>query len=119
MPKPVSQLWIATHSSLFDLDPTGFWEVTHTPEAGTSVVRNPRLADLHRHVWEPGAALQVLLDGLRAGAQDRVVARRGDGTPVSASEMTRLLLDDAPEALAFVRLVTAAAVRMVGDGPTS
>lgn len=114
VPEPVSQLFTATHSSLFDLDPGGYWDVAYTPETGTTATWNPNLVDLDRkHVYEPGGARHALLVALRDGEPDRVVARRPDGSPVTASAMVKLLVEDDAVAIEFLNDVTAAAVRAV------
>lgn len=114
VPSTVSQMFIATHSSLFDLDPTGYFDVRLDPEQGTIVERRADLVDLDRqHSYEPGAARHALMRALDNGEPDRVVFERGDGSPVTASEMIQMLVEDTPEAVAFLDVVTSAAVRAV------
>lgn len=51
----IDQLFIATHSNLFDLDPTGYWDVSLVNGA-TRVARKP-LDEIDRlHLFEPGPA---------------------------------------------------------------
>lgn len=109
----LQQLFITTHSNLFDLDPTGYFDVRR--EQGETVVE--RRADLNeidrRHLYEPGPAKHGLADLLRFAPPATPVLRRPDGTAVTAEEMLRLLQEDAPEAVDFLRDVHGAAVRAV------
>lgn len=119
----VKQLFIATHSNLFDLDPEGFWDVSFDVETGTQVRRETRLIRLHeRHVWEPGPALAALLDMLKIVEDDEVVFRAVGGRGITARQMIDLLLADDPIAFDYLKDVTAAAVRAVqirAEGPES
>jgi hypothetical protein len=115
VPDIVHQLFTATHSSMFALDPEGYWEVSHSHEKGTTVERKTDLVELDRnHVVEPGAARHALLMSLRREAPNEVVAWRADGKAVSAQEMINLLLDYDPLAIDYLQDVTSAAVRVVG-----
>lgn len=109
----VQQLFIATHSNLFDLDPTGYYDVRR--EQGVTIVeRKAGLAEIDlRHLYEPGPAKHALADLLRLVDPTTPVLRRPDGSPVSANEMLTLLQEDAPEAVDFLRDVHGAAVRAV------
>lgn len=50
----IDQLFIATHSNLFDLDPEGYYEVTHDPELETQVARKP-IHEIDAHLLEQDA----------------------------------------------------------------
>jgi len=109
----VDQLFVATHSNLFDLDPNGYWHVAR--ESGATTVE-PRsdLASIDRdHLWEPGPAKHALADALRYLDAGDTVAHRPDGSPVAASEMMQLLQADDDIAVEFCRDVVGAAVRLV------
>lgn len=109
----VQQLFIATHSNLFDLDPTGYYDVSLT-ESGNTVVQRKALSEIDRqHLYEPGPAKHGLADLLRLVEPETPVLRRPDGSPVTAVEMLALLQEDAPEAVEFLRDVHGAAVRAV------
>ena len=110
----IDQLFIATHSNLFDLDPTGYFLVHYDPQKGTIVERRTDFAQLDREVfWEPGPARHALQDMLRYLPAETSVLRRDDGTPITAAEMLVLLQDDHPDAVSFVNDVHATAVRTV------
>jgi hypothetical protein len=114
VPDTVNQLFVATHSELFDLDPTGYYDVRLDPERGTVVERRTDLADIdRRHTYMPGAARHALIDALNRGEPDRFVFERPDGTGIRASEMRDMLVRDDRDALAFLETVTDAAVRLV------
>ena len=110
----LDQLWVATHSNLFDLDPDGYYDVRlDDPEAGTVVERRP-LSDIDaRHLYEPGPAKHALQGVLSYVPADTVFFRRPDGTPVTAPELLELLQRDDPLAVEFLRAVHGAAVRSV------
>lgn len=109
----IEQLFITTHSNLFDLDSTGYFDVRL--EGGATVVeRKTNLNEIdERHLYEPGPAKHGLEDLLRLIDPSAPVLRRPDGSPVSAGEMLKLLQEDAPEAVEFLREVHGAAVRAV------
>lgn len=109
----VQQLFIATHSNLFDLDPTGYYDVRRD-DSGNTVVERKALSEIDkRHLYEPGPAKHGLADLLRLVEPSTPVLRRPDGSPVTALEMLTLLQEDAPEAVEFLRDVHGAAVRAV------
>lgn len=110
----VQQLFIATHSNLFDLDPTGWFDVS-LENGATRVVRRTDLAAIDaKHLYEPGPARHGLQDMLRFLSPETVVFRRADdGKGISAAEMLDLLQRDAPEAVDFLHDVHDAAVRAV------
>ncbi|MEZ4389749.1 MAG: AAA family ATPase [Polyangiales bacterium] len=111
----VDQLFIATHSNLFDLDPEGYWDVS-VREGDTIVQRKP-LSEIDRlHLYEPGPAKHALLKLLRYAPDDEVVFRRPDGSPVTAVEMQRSLQEDDATALAFLETLHGAALRVVRLG---
>ncbi len=108
----VQQMFIATHSNLFDLDPDGYWDVSLV-DGATVVVRKPLHEIDGRHLYEPGPAKHALAQLMRHAPEDEVVFRRPDGSPVTAGEMVRLLQEDAPIAVDFLRNLHGAALRMV------
>lgn len=108
----VNQLFIATHSNLFDLDPEGYWHVERG-EQGTTVERRTDLASIDRdHLYEPGPAKHALEDVLRLIPQ-AVVARMPNGDPITGEEMIRMLQADTDEAMEYCQSVVRAAVRLV------
>jgi hypothetical protein len=110
----LDQLFIATHSNLFDLDPTGYFDVSLDERGATRVERKQGLSEIDlRHLYEPGPAKHALADFLSYMDADTVVFRRSDGSPVSAREMLDMLQRDDPVALEFLRDVHGAAVRAV------
>ncbi len=115
------QLFIATHSNLFDLDPSGYWDVSML-NGVTHVERKPLDEIDARHVYEPGPAKHALAQLLRYAPAEEVVFRRPDGIPVTAGEMLRLLAEDDDIAVEFLRNLHGAALRVVrldarrGDG---
>lgn len=107
----LDQLFIATHSNLFDLDATGYFDVSLDEQGATRVERKP-LSELDRqHLNEPGPARHTLADVLSYMEAHAIVFRRPDGSPVSASEMLDMLQRDDDTALEFLRGVHGAAVR--------
>lgn len=109
----IDQLFIATHSNLFDLDSTGYYDVSLDERGATRVERKP-LSEIDReHLYEPGPAKHALAEFLRYMEPDAVVFRRPDGSPVSVSEMLDMLQRDDPVAVEFLRDVHGAAVRAV------
>lgn len=109
----VDQLFVATHSNLFDLDPNGYWNV-EIREGATHAERRSDLASIDRdHLWEPGPAKHALEDIMRVLPADTVVARRPDGAPVTAAEMVASLQSDDDVAKQFCDDVIGAAVRAV------
>jgi hypothetical protein len=109
----LDQLFIATHSNLFDLDETGYYDVSLDESGATRVERKP-LSEIDRqHLYEPGPAKHALADFLSYMEADAVVFRRPDGSPVSAGEMLDMLQRDDPLAVEFLRDVHGAAVRAV------
>ena len=114
--KFVDQLFIATHSNLFDLDPTGYFDVSLV-DGCTRIQRSNDLTRIDRdHLYEPGPAKHALQKLLEYAPPDEVVFRRGGGSPVTAGEMLRLLQEDDDVAVRFLQDVHGAAVRMVRVG---
>lgn len=108
----LDQLFIATHSNLFDLDPDGYWDVSMV-DGETRVERKPLHEIDARHLYEPGPAKHALAQLLRYAPDDEVVFRRPDGAPVTAKEMLRLLQEDDDTAVAFLHNLHGAALRIV------
>lgn len=108
----IDQLFIATHSNLFDLDDTGFWEVRF--ENGETLVAKRPLDEIDRHLYEPGPTLHAFEELLKLSDPDRVMFRRADGTPVTAREMLSLLYAADPVALEYLTDLHRAAVDVVG-----
>jgi hypothetical protein len=109
----LEQLFIATHSNLFDLDPAGYFDVSLDERGATRVERKP-LSEIDRqHLYEPGPAKHALAEFLRYMDADAIVFRRSDGSPVNASEMLEMLQRDDDVAVEFLRDVHGAAVRAV------
>ncbi|MGK4006504.1 AAA family ATPase [Sorangium sp. So ce1036] len=108
----IEQLFIATHSNLFDLDPSGYYDVSL--EGGCTVVERADLPRIDReHLYEPGPAKRALEHLLQYAPEDEIIFRRPDGAGVTASEMLRLLQEDDAVALHFLQDIHGAAVRMV------
>jgi hypothetical protein len=110
--KHIGQLFIATHSNLFDLDNTGFWDVR--VENGETFVKKKSLDDIDRHLYEPGPTLHAFEELLKLSEPERVMFRRPDGTPVSANEMLGLLRAADPIAIEYLQDLHRAAVDVVG-----
>ena len=110
----VSQLFIATHSNLFDLDPGGYFDVRMDKEQGTVIERVNDLSQIDRdHLYEPGPAKHALLRSMSYLDPDEVVFRRPGGAPVSCQEMIEMLERDDPAAMGFLEDVHGAAIRVV------
>jgi hypothetical protein len=108
----VDQVFIATHSNLFDLDPTGYWDVRL--DNGTTHVRRGPLEQIDAlHLYEPGPAKHAIHAFLSYLPPEEVVFRRPDGKAISAGEMLGMLQRDDEDAVAFLRDVHGAAVRAV------
>lgn len=109
----IQQLFVATHSNLFDLDPDGYFELTRDRHGATQVERKP-LSELHdAHLYEPGPALAVLRELLGFADPSRPVFVGSDGTPFTAQQMINKLERDDEGALEFVRAMHDAAVRSI------
>lgn len=108
----VRQMFIATHSNLFDLDPDGYWDVSMI-DGATVVERKPLHEIDGHHLYEPGPAKHALAQLMRHAPQDEIVFRRPDGSPITAGEMVRLLQEDDPVAVSFLRNLHGAALRIV------
>jgi hypothetical protein len=110
--KHVDQLFIATHSNLFDLDSKGYWDVSL--QNGETVVTRAELPDIDRkHLYEPGPAKHGLQHMLEYMPAEEVVFRRADGSPITAAEMLRMLQEGADDAVRFLEDLHGAALRMV------
>lgn len=104
----LNQLFIATHSNLFDLDRSGYWDV-RLDDGATCVVRRPLHEIYAHHLYEPGPAKLLLMRAL-AQFGDEVVFRTHDGAQIGTQDMLRRLDEDDPVALEFVRDMHAAAL---------
>lgn len=109
----IHQLFISTHSNLFDLDLTGYFDVRIDENGKTLVERRP-IHDIDQHLYEPGPTLHALEELLRISDPERIMARRPDGTGVSVKEMLTLLQAADPIALEYLKDLHRAAVDMVG-----
>ena len=108
----VRQYFIATHSNLFDLDLTGYWDVALV-NGETCVQRKPLDKIDRQHLFEPGPAKHQLQEMLRLYG-DEVVFRTADGGPFTAKQMLVALQNDEPIALAFLQTLHAAAMQVTG-----
>jgi hypothetical protein len=108
----IHQLFIATHSNLFDLDPTGYWDVSMV-DGYTRVERKP-LDEIDRlHLFEPGPAKHQIQELLRLYG-DEVVFKTADGRQLRAKEMLASLQADDDVAKAFLETLHAAALQVTG-----
>jgi hypothetical protein len=112
----IDQLFVATHSNLFDLDPDGYWDVRiDEVTKSTQIARKP-LQDLERdHLYEPGPmkrVLRVMLEQYRDDARVMFLAR--DGKKVTAADLIRHLDADDDLALEYVRGLYSAAMELYG-----
>jgi AAA ATPase domain len=110
--KHIDQLFIATHSNLFDLDPTGYLDVSL--QNGETVVTKKPLDAIDQHLYEPGPTLHAFEELLGIVPADRVMFRRNDGSPITAREMLKMLRDADPIAIDYLQNLHAAAVDVVG-----
>jgi len=110
--RQIDQLFVATHSNLFDLDPDGYYDVSLVG-GQTRVERRPLNEIDARHLYEPGPAKHALAQLLRYAPDDEVVFRRADGAPVTAKDMLRLLQEDDETAVRFLNNLHGAALRIV------
>ena len=86
----IEQLFVATHRNLFDLDPSGYWDVS-LDASGSTVVK--QISDLsridERHLYEPGPAKHALMQMLRYAPPPprRCTSARADArsTPLNSS----------------------------------
>jgi hypothetical protein len=113
----VDQLFIATHSNLFDLDSTGYFNVSLSPVDGCTVVERAELTRIDReHLYEPGPAKHALQRMLEYMPPAEVVFRHGNGSPITAADMLQLLEEGDDVAVAFLEDLHGAALRMVKVG---
>jgi hypothetical protein len=113
--KHIDQLFIATHSNVFDLDETGYWDV-RLEDGETKVTKKP-LDEIDQHLYEPGPtlhAVEELLKLLKESDPEQVMFRRAGGAPVTAREMLALLRAADPVALEYLGDIHRAAVDVVG-----
>jgi hypothetical protein len=112
--KHIDQLFIATHSNLFDLDATGYYDVSL--KDGETVIMKRPLDAIDEHLYEPGPtrhALEELLEMHVKDDPDRVMFRYSGGT-VSVREMLEMLRRSDKIALDYLEDVHRAAVDVVG-----
>jgi energy-coupling factor transporter ATP-binding protein EcfA2 len=110
----LSQLFIATHSNLFDLDPTGYWDVSLDEHGDTQITWSEDLLAIDRkHLWEPGPARHAL-QGYLAYADPEATVFRDEHGAVSAEAMKQHLADHSEVAQAFLEAINGAAQRFVG-----
>lgn len=108
----LDQLFVATHSNLFDLDPEGYFDVSL--KDGCTIVERAELTRIDReHLYEPGPAKHALARLLQYAPGDEAVFRRPDGAPVTAKEMLLLLQEDDDVAVRFLQDIHGAALRMI------
>jgi hypothetical protein len=112
----IDQLFVATHSNLFDLDPDGYWDVRINEETKSTLIARKPLQDLEQdHLYEPGPmkrVLRVMLEQYRDDARVMFLAR--DGKKVTAAELIHHLDDDDDLALEYVRGLYSAAMELYG-----
>lgn len=95
--KIIQQLFVATHSDIFDLNPKEYWDISYREGEGTIATRSHRLADIDlKHVYQPGPARHILLDMLNDFPPDTIVFSAPDGTTVDAQTMIHYLIDEGP-----------------------
>lgn len=110
----VQQLFIATHSNLFDLDEKGYFDVRLDEHEGTVIQYETDLTRIDRdHLYEPGPAKRALLKMLSYVDPGVVVFKNADGEPISASDMVRKLQADDDDAVAFLADLHGAMARVV------
>lgn len=108
----IDQLFIATHSNLFDLDPTGYFDVS-LGASGTTIERAELSRVDREHLYEPGPAKHALLRMLEYLPADEVIFRQPDGTPIPIADMLRHLQEDDELAVEFLQDLHGAAMRML------
>jgi predicted ATPase len=109
----LDQLFIATHSNLFDLDRDGYFDVSFDRERGTQVTRKGLDSIDKDHLYEPGPAKHILQRLLRRMDENTVLFRKPDGAPVTIREMLDMLQRDDPLAKEFLDDVHGAAIHAV------
>ncbi len=110
----VSQLFIATHSNLFNLDPKGYWDVSQ--QNGSTIVERRSSYDIDkRHLYEPGPAKHALEQALRSSSPEDVVFRRNSGEPITAGQMLAMLRENTDDeaVLGFLANLHNAALRVM------
>lgn len=109
----IHQLFIATHSNLFDLNPEGYWDVSLNNN-GETIVISKSLDEIDRqHLVEPGPAKHQIQEMLRLYGDD-VVFRAKDGREINASAMLIALQNDDDIAMAFLEALHGAALQVTG-----
>lgn len=114
--KVIDQLFVATHSNLFDLDPGGYWDVSIDEATKTTSVARKPLREIDRlHLYEPGPAKRALEEVLRLYG-DEFTFRRDTGERLTAQQMLDALQKDEDVAVEFLKEMHAAALQVVGLG---
>ncbi len=111
----IDQLFVATHSNLFDLDPDGYWDVRINEETKSTLIARSRAGSGARPPPSPGPmkrVLRVMLEQYRDDARVMFLAR--DGKKVTAAELIHHLDDDDDLALEYVRGLYSAAMELYG-----
>lgn len=108
----LDQLFIATHSNLFDLDPDGYWDVSMV-DGETRIARKPLHEIDHHHLWETGPTRHALMLMLRYAPADKVVFAHADGRPITAGQMLQYLRDDDDVTKRFLDNLHGAALDMM------
>lgn len=108
----IDQLFIATHSNLFDLDSTGYFDVS-LGASGTTIERAELSRVDREHLYEPGPAKHALVRMLEYLPPDEVIFRQPDGTPIPIAEMLHHLQEDDDLAVEFLRDLHSAAMRIL------
>lgn len=110
----IDQLFVATHSNLFDLDPAGYFDV-ELVDGWTRATRRP-LADLHeKHLYEPGPMKHVLRAMLATQMErDKVMFRTREGEPVTVAKLIDHLDGDTDVAFEYVRGLYGTAMELYG-----
>lgn len=112
--KVIDQLFVATHSNLFDLDPDGYWDVSiDEATRSTRVVRMPLDEIDRQHLYEPGPAKRALQRVLALYGDEYVFFAEGE-RKVTAKEMLAALQRDDDLAVDFLSDMHAAALQVVG-----
>ena len=112
----VEQFFISTHSNLFDLDETGYWDVKLV-DGATVIARQTDLVQLHLdHLWEPGAASRALAAKLQRLPPAQIYFVGSNGSQVSVGELLAHLQADDAVAKEYLDSFHRALVSFLADG---